>query len=123
MTMDGLEAYYAYMDPIKKAFGELITQFGTEKVYAGVPSIGGKQERRGRSRVVYIPAGSTEGGEKIALEISAVGPKSRSFANPHLMREGPDYFGTGGVPEDKKPEYQKNILENMEKLKKLLSKN
>jgi hypothetical protein len=114
--------YDTYMGPIKKGLADLVRTFGTDAVYNQVPSIGGQQERRGRSRIVYIPADSDKR-KTVFLEISTAKTGKKIPLFKSLEATSITSVGYSGIPAAKRQEYQRNILANIERMKQQLGCN
>jgi hypothetical protein len=123
MTEKALREHQKFFKETKEKLGNIISEFGTDAVYNNIEVVNGVRDRRGRSRVVYIPV-SAKKPKKVFLEVSTV-TKSAGFRYP-LLHSGEQVVSLTSldiseIPPELKRQYRQNMIEKMRKLRSKLA--
>ena len=114
---DKLSEHQKFFKETKEKLGTIIDKFGTDRVYNSIEVVNGVKERRGGSRIVYIPVSSKESG-KVFLGVStAIG--SVGFKYPLLHQSDQAELKTisiSEIPTELKKQYRVNMIKKLKKL-------
>jgi hypothetical protein len=117
---DKLSEHQKFFKETKEKLGTIIDKFGTERVYNNIGVVNGVKERRGNSRMVYIPV-SQRDTARVFLGVSTA-PSSAGFKYPLLHSREKKSLKTislSDIPPELKKHYRLNMIK---KLKNLQSK-
>jgi hypothetical protein len=114
---DKLSEHQKFFKETKEKLGTIIDKFGSDKVYNSIEMVNGVRERRGISRIVYIPVSSKERG-KVFLGVSTA-QSSVNFKYPLLHQSDQESLRTipiSEIPAELKKQYKVNMIKKLKKL-------
>jgi hypothetical protein len=119
MTKSPLLEHQKFFKETKERLGTIIDKFGTDRVYNNIEVVDGIRERKGNSRIVYIPVSAKEKKQRVFLEVSTI-PRSANFKYP-LLHRGEKLMSLttlhpSDIPPELKRQYRANIINKLKKL-------
>ena len=123
-----MQEFFAYYGQIVEKYSSIVSEYGKDKVWEKIEYAGGKRDFGGksRSRVVRIPADSKVLSDSKVVLIFSTAPKSIDFQCPQLFSVVNESFSASlplsDISPEKREEYKKTLLENLENLEQMLSK-